>query len=151
MVNILELQSPLSFLFHLIEPKLIQMSGISLSPLNNNLHSKAYEGNYEIIKEEILQDNKLLTAVDDSGRQLLHWAAVGGHEELCSLLIEHGAIVDARDDSGWTPLIAAASAGRTLVVRLLIGRGADLNATNNGGHSALQYSASKDHVEDVFS
>nr|XP_053655580.1 26S proteasome non-ATPase regulatory subunit 10-like [Cherax quadricarinatus] len=113
------------------------------------VHQAAYQGKYEEVKINVLANNRLLTATDDSGRQPLHWAACGGHEELASFLIEHGAPVDKADDSGWSPLMIAASAGREEVVRLLIGRGANINTRNSGGHSALQYAASKNHQKIV--
>ena len=70
----------------------------------------------------------MISARDDNGRSLLHWACSGGHKELVQWLLESGSEVDARDDSRWTPLIIASSAGHEAVVRLLLGAGANINA-----------------------
>ena len=86
---------------------------------------------------------RLISARDDNGRSLLHWACSGGHKELVQWLLEAGSEVDARDDSRWTPLIIASSAGHEAVVRLLLGAGANINACTDQGRSPLLYAASR--------
>ena len=42
---------------------------------------------------------RLLSAPDENGRTLLHWAASSGQKQLVQWLIEHNAEIDALDDS----------------------------------------------------
>lgn len=97
---------------------------------------------------------------------LIHWAALGGHEELVKLLSDLGSPIDSKDDVrgllhpriylghciflfydpfqiGSTPLILSSSAGKEQVVHTLLSLGAQVNSQNHEGHSALQYAASK--------
>nr|CAD7404550.1 unnamed protein product [Timema poppensis] len=78
-----------------------------------------------------------------NARLLIHWAALGGHEEIVGYLLEKGSPVDPGDDIAMTPLILASSAGKEDVVHTLVAQGAQVNARNQEGHSSLQYAASK--------
>lgn len=80
-------------------------------------------------------------------RLLVHWAALGGNENLVDFLIDLGSPVDPVDDTNSTPLILASSAGRIEVVKLLLGKGADVNKKTSRGQSSLHYSCSKGHLE----
>lgn len=82
-----------------------------------------------------------------NGRLLLHWAAIGGNENLVDYLIDGGCPVNSVDDTNSSPLTLAASAGRYEVVKLLIDKGANINHKNNRGQSSLQYACSKGHLE----
>lgn len=82
-----------------------------------------------------------------NGRIFIHWAALGGNDNLVEYLIECGSPVDPVDDTNSTPLILAASAGKYDVARLLVGRGANVNHKTNRGQSPLQYACSKGHKE----
>ncbi|XP_011503116.1 PREDICTED: 26S proteasome non-ATPase regulatory subunit 10-like isoform X1 [Ceratosolen solmsi marchali] len=103
----------------------------------------AYRGHFATLKALINQNSLLITQTDENCRMLLHWAALGGHDELVDYLLLADAPVDAVDDMGMTPLILAASAGRHNVVNTLLKNGANINAKTWEGHSALQYAASK--------
>lgn len=107
------------------------------------LFLQAYEGKIETIKAALKNDSILVTAVDESERTLIHWAALGGHNELVQFLLESGSPVNPTDDNDMTPLLLASSAGRFEIVRMLVSRGADVNAQSQQGHSPLQYAASK--------
>lgn len=82
-----------------------------------------------------------------NSRLLIHWAALGGNENLVDFLLNSGSSVDPKDDTNCTPLILAASAGRYEVVKLLASRGADVNHKTNRGQSSLHYVCSKGHIE----
>ncbi|GFG27323.1 serine/threonine-protein phosphatase 6 regulatory ankyrin repeat subunit B [Aspergillus udagawae] len=66
--------------------------------------------------------------LEDSGANLLHYAAMGGNEAVFQLLMEKGADIWARDEHGATVLHAAVMGGNEEVVRLLIERGLDISA-----------------------
>lgn len=89
----------------------------------------------------------LLKLTFQSGRTLLHWAAISGNLKLVTYLVEQGCHVDATDDTDITPLILAASSGRPEVVAYLLKKGATVNQQTTQGHSALQYAASKGFLE----
>ncbi|XP_057324417.1 26S proteasome non-ATPase regulatory subunit 10-like [Microplitis mediator] len=103
----------------------------------------AYKGKFTAVKNLIEENKKLITETDGNGRMLIHWAALGGHNDLVKHLLSAGSPVDSQDDSNMTPLILASSAGRDKVVNTLIAEGANVNAQTTEGHSALQYAASK--------
>lgn len=77
----------------------------------------------------------------------MHWAALGGNENLVDYLIDLGSPVNPLDDTNSSPLILAASAGRYEVVRLLIGKGAEVNHKTSRGQTSLHYACSKGHKE----
>ncbi|KAH0540617.1 26S proteasome non-ATPase regulatory subunit 10-like isoform X1 [Cotesia glomerata] len=103
----------------------------------------AYKGKFTAVKNLLDQDDKLKTKTDSSERMLIHWAALGGHNDLVKHLLSIGSPVDPQDDTNTTPLILASSAGREKVVNTLITEGANVNAQTTEGHSALQYASSK--------
>ncbi|KAK7575808.1 hypothetical protein V9T40_012094 [Parthenolecanium corni] len=117
--------------------------------LDTKIFMNAYEGKVNLVTELVDKNEKYVTLTDSSGRLLLHWAALGGHDQLVSYLLSKGQPVNAQDDTKMTPLILAASAGRTQTVKILLNAGAEVNSVNEGGHSALQYSASKGWKEIV--
>lgn len=82
-------------------------------------------------------------------RLLIHWAALGGNENLVDFLIDLGSPLDPLDDTNSTPLILASSAGRVQVVKLLLSKGANVNKKTNRGQSSLHYACSKGHLEVV--
>lgn len=83
-------------------------------------------------------------------RLLIHWAALGGNENLVDFLIDLSSPVDPLDDTNSTPLILSSSAGRLEVVRLLLSKGADVNKKTIRGQSSLHYACSKGHLEVEF-
>ncbi|XP_031826564.1 uncharacterized protein LOC116424382 isoform X2 [Nomia melanderi] len=110
---------------------------------DKSIHEMAYRGQVANVKRLLSENEKLKTEKDSSGRLLIHWAALGGHDELVRYLLSLDVPVDPTDDTDMTPLILAASAGREKVVTTLLTEGANVNATTQTGHSALQYAASK--------
>ncbi|KAK3931165.1 26S proteasome non-ATPase regulatory subunit 10 [Frankliniella fusca] len=111
--------------------------------VKETIHDIAFKGDIHTIKLKLQEDGTLLTKKDDNDRLLIHWAALGGHEELVKLLSDLGSPIDSKDDIGSTPLILAASAGKEQVVHTLLSLGVNVNSQNNEGHSALQYASSK--------
>ncbi|KAK0168039.1 hypothetical protein PV327_001879 [Microctonus hyperodae] len=107
------------------------------------VYDMAYQGKTAAVKILVNENEKLKTQTDSNGRMLIHWAALGGHNDIVQHLLSLGVPVDPLDDTNMTPLILAASAGRDKVVDTLLNEGADVNAQTSEGHSALQYAASK--------
>jgi ankyrin repeat protein len=76
-------------------------------------------------------------AKDYLNRNVLHYAAASGNQELVEFLIAQGADLNAKGINGHTVLHAAATSGNRKIVELLIVRGADLNAKDNDGNTVL--------------
>jgi len=83
------------------------------------------------------------TKVDDSGRGVLHWAALEGSAPLVEYFLEnlpegYGAqCVNEPDHGGDCPLHLAAYSGHLPVVLLLARAGADQTLVNGGGHTPV--------------
>lgn len=73
----------------------------------------------------------------DSGRTLLHDAAVHQSPELVAALIDKGANINAADKKGCTPLILAVQSNDGKIAELLISKGADRNSRDVYGYTAL--------------
>ncbi|KAI4495499.1 hypothetical protein M0802_008713 [Mischocyttarus mexicanus] len=112
-------------------------------PQQGSIYDLAYHGKTSDVKILLNLTESLKTQTDPNGRMLIHWAALGGHDDLVRHLLSLGSPVDPTDDTNMTPLILAASGGREKVVNTLLNEGANVNATNVDGHSSLQYAASK--------
>ncbi|XP_017793165.1 PREDICTED: 26S proteasome non-ATPase regulatory subunit 10-like [Habropoda laboriosa] len=108
-----------------------------------SIYDKAYRGKTGEIINLLKTNEQLKTAKDNNERMLIHWAALGGHDDLVKFLLSLGVPEDPTDDMDMTPLILAASAAREDVVKTLLTEGANVNAKTREGHSALQYAASK--------
>ncbi|CAH2087175.1 unnamed protein product [Euphydryas editha] len=111
------------------------------------IYEKAYKGDFNQVKVKIDEDKYSIITPDSNSRLLIHWAALGGNENLVDYLIDESSPVDFVDDTNCTPLILASSAGRLEVVRLLIGKGANVNHKTNRGQTSLHYACSKGHKE----
>ena len=67
--------------------------------------------------------HQCVTARDDSGATVLHWAAIGGDLQVCQALLENGARADALDGEGRLPAdVATNEAVRSLLTTALDGQ-----------------------------
>ncbi|GBP41978.1 26S proteasome non-ATPase regulatory subunit 10 [Eumeta japonica] len=107
----------------------------------------AYKGDFNQVKVRVDEDANIIHKPDPNERLLIHWAALGGNENLVDFLLQSGSPIDPIDDTNATPLILAAAAGKFPVVRILLGKGANVNHKTNRGQSALEYACSKGHKE----
>ncbi|XP_075973107.1 uncharacterized protein LOC142974576 [Anticarsia gemmatalis] len=112
-----------------------------------SVYETAYKGDFNQVKVKIDQDISLVKRLDENDRLLIHWAALGGNENLVDYLIDMGSPIDPSDDTNSTPLILASSAGRVEVVKLLLSKGANVNKKTSRGQSPLHYASSKGHIE----
>jgi ankyrin repeat protein len=83
----------------------------------------------------------------ESKRTLLHFAAFGGHFEVCKLMLEYRAKVDAVDKNGDTPIALAVLNGEVGVCRLLASYGASLDHDSERGESLLLRAARQKHLK----
>jgi len=82
------------------------------------------------------------TLVDNSGRGVLHWAAIDGRADLMEFLLQtvlqRGLKIDEPDGGGDSPLHLAAFHGNLPAVRLLVRHGADPVFANASGFTAVE-------------
>ncbi|XP_068632103.1 26S proteasome non-ATPase regulatory subunit 10-like [Battus philenor] len=114
-----------------------------------SVYETAYRGDFNQVKVKIDSDKSLIETADDNGRLLIHWASLGGNENLVDFLIDLGSPVDPVDDTNSSPITLAASSGRYNVVKLLIDKGANVNHKTYRGQTPLHYASSKGHKEIV--
>jgi len=86
---------------------------------------------------------------DQDGLSLLHWAAIGGHADVCQLLISAGIIVDCQDLAGRTSLHYAAYGGYVNSMLVLLENKADCNSCDREGVTSLHWACSKGHMDAV--
>ncbi len=75
--------------------------------------------------------------MQSTGWTPLHYAAFGGHVEVCRYLLGRQVDIDARSPNGTTPLMMAARQGHLETVRLLLWEVADPALKNEAGLTAL--------------
>lgn len=68
---------------------------------------------------------------DYDGREALHLAAAGGHDDAVELLVKHGANINVVDRFGRTPLTEAVLNGKDKIITFLRSRGARLEMKEN--------------------
>jgi len=84
--------------------------------------------------EVLLENGAELMPWDSFGWLPLHWAAYGGHADICAKLIEKGTPIDIpSQDFGWSALHSAASRGFIEVCQSLITLGADFTLHDSEG------------------
>lgn len=72
---------------------------------------------------------------DRFGLSPLHYAAYGGHLEVCQYLLDHGSTLEheAKDGNGWTALLYAIDGGHTQLALHLIEKGANMKISEEEG------------------
>lgn len=76
---------------------------------------------------------------EENGWTALHYAAMGGDQDIVALLIAKKAGLNTRSPDGSTPVIMAAKAGKTATLKVLLAAGADPNGEDAGGWSAMNW------------
>ncbi|KAG8040609.1 hypothetical protein G9C98_002605 [Cotesia typhae] len=105
-----------------------------------NVFDMAYKGKFTAVKNLLDQDDKLKTKTDSSERMLIHWAALGGHNDLVKHLLSIGSPVDPQDD------YASSKNWQSICIKL-VENSADINIADKRGATPLHRAASKGNVE----
>lgn len=128
-----------------------QPKGILSTDLNLLVSAAAEEDVKEVTRLfDKYNDNPSLLSLTSSfetGRTLLHRAAMKGHVRLIELLLERGADIQEKDCWGNLPLHAAAACGQTKAVEYLLASGASREAKNESGLTPLAAAAGKGQLE----
>ncbi len=89
-----------------------------------------------------LQEEQIKDIKDNEGNNLLHIAALYGHESLCEQYIQKGLKIDSKNSAGETPLMLAARNGNPEIVTWLLEKNPNnIDALNNEDESALSIAA----------
>lgn len=79
-----------------------------------------------------------ISASDNQGNGVLHWAVLRKSVPLVTQLIALEAPLEQRDSAGRTPLLLAAEKGDPAMVKLLLAAGAKADTTDDRGQTPLQ-------------
>ena len=93
------------------------------------------------------QHGLIVHRANGSGNRLLHYASLGGHENLMRGLIDRGAVVDAKNIGGSDALMWVAINNQIPAAALLLDHGADLKARDNEHQTALMLAAWIDNLD----
>lgn len=122
--------------------------------VNGDLLNAAQIGDLEKVKSLLDKDEQKEFVANIKFQGLdnftaLHFAAQGGHYEICEFLIEKGCDVEALSNMGRTPLHLAAISGLNDILMLLIRNGADINSQDEDMYSALHHASEGGNTECV--
>jgi len=106
-------------------------------------------GHIKVVKGLITIGVNVNDDQDKDGLSLLHWAAIGGHADVCQLLLSAGIDVDCQDLAGRNALHYAAYGGYVNSMLVLLENKADVNSQDREGVTSLHWACSKGHMDAV--
>lgn len=109
---------------------------------SGEIHNAAKQGHLGQIAVMLKADPKLANALDEQGRNPLHYSASRGNLEVSRLLIEKGADIFIKEKRfGGTPLHFSIFGGNKELTALLLEKGAPADEPDNYGGTALHMAA----------
>lgn len=101
--------------------------------------SQAVTFGYSDIVRMLIAAGANAKMTEDTGINLLHWAAIANRPDVIPALAGAGVSINALDESGYTPLMYAATIdfGDARVLKALLKAGADPKIRNRDGRTAL--------------
>jgi len=106
-------------------------------------------GRIKIVEALIASGANINDVQDRDGLSLLHWAAIGGHADVCQFLINADIDVDCQDLAGRTALHYAAYGGYVNSMLVLLENKASFNSQDREGVTSLHWACSKGHMDAV--
>jgi len=106
-------------------------------------------GHVKVIQALIANGACVNDAQDQDGLSLLHWAAIGGHADVCQLLIIASMDANSRDIAGRTALHYAAYGGYVNCMLVLLESKAECSSQDKEGVTSLHWACSKGHMDAV--
>ena len=117
--------------------------------LDSPVADAAQAGDLERVRELLTQGADVNAAQGD-GMSALHWAGLGGHDEMIAVLLYAGANTEAITRLGrYTPLHLAARGGHGSAVATLLEGGANPDATASTGAAPLHFAAASGSADAV--
>jgi ankyrin repeat protein len=114
--------------------------------LGQDLHDAARKGDVARIQELVTKEGVDLDATDPAGMTALHYAALGGNEDVVQRLCDLGAQTDLQNSRRMTPAFLAAMRGHNGIVKLLLDKGADIRYLEMAALTAA-YNRNKELLE----
>jgi len=140
----------------LVNNKMLEFLIENGADINNINHSDKSTPLIFALKNNKVESAKILinrganiTIQEASGWKALHYAAIGGHDELVKLLIDKSAKLNVQGQRGFTPLILAAYRNEFKTCFHLLENGANKDLKDNSGKKAEDY-ASENGNEALF-
>jgi len=106
-------------------------------------------GHIKVVKGLIAAGASVNDAQDRDGLSLLHWAAIGGHADVCQFLISAGIDIDGQDLAGRTALHYAAYGGYVNSMLVLLENKCSIDSQDGEGVTSLHWACSKGHMDAV--
>lgn len=118
------------------------LSIVMLIGCGNNIHSAAYEGDLDTVKDWIERGEDVNAKHSISDGNILSYAVCSSNIDLVKFLITNGANINQLDANGTTPLHYASRMGSAEIVKLLCSKGANPNLfAPDYNRSSSQYSS----------
>jgi len=106
-------------------------------------------GRIKVVQSLIAAGANINDVQDRDGLSLLHWAAVGGHADVCQFLITAGIDIDGQDIAGRTALHYAAYGGYVNSMLVLLENKCSFDSQDREGVTSLHWACSKGHMDAV--
>jgi len=106
-------------------------------------------GHIKVVEGLIAVGANINDAQDRDGLSLLHWAAIGGHADVCQFLISAGIDIDGQDVAGRTALHYAAYGGYVNSMLVLLENKCSFDSQDREGVTSLHWACSKGHMDAV--
>ncbi|XP_048246396.1 ankyrin repeat domain-containing protein 17-like [Haliotis rufescens] len=98
----------------------------------------AAENGHKNVFDLLVNKGCSLTTVDDSGRNILHCACVGGNVQIVEYIISQGSVdLTRKDKEGQTPIMLAAENGHKNVFDLMVKKRCNLSTVDDSGGNIL--------------
>jgi ankyrin repeat protein len=121
---------------------------LDLCPWEKPIVLAAAIGNIQELQQELIKGEHVDTCDSEFRRTALHWAVMGGHDEVVQLLLAHSADMNAAEPSqGKTPLFDAVVTGHSAIMERLIDAGAHVDARDMRGDTPLIVAVRQDSIE----
>ena len=131
-------------------------SAVTSSIYETRLHKAVRDGDFELVKKLVEEQNADVNELNGAGQTPLHEACRCGNDQIASYLIDETEEVDSlrKDDNGRQAITYAAASGlKEIVLKLLAFDGADVNGrVEDGAHehcTPLWHASSEGHADVV--
>lgn len=83
----------------------------------------------------------ILSAIDDEGRSVIHYASWGGYVQVMKFLLDHGVDMHSRDQYGQEAIHGASWEGHIPLIKYLRKQGVEVDTKDDAGRNPLHYAS----------